>query len=130
MELEHETDVAVAETGQLFVLQCEHVLAFVAHFALLRGVKRADNLKQRCLARTAGTHDRHDFALCDVKIHTPEHFQVAISLNYVTSLNHRSMHLVLECKGNKKWCKSNEMPNLFEHFLDADQFVQKFSVFG
>ena len=90
VELEHKTDVAVAEVGQLLVLQREHILSLVAYLALLWRIECADNLQQGRLAGTAGSHNRHNLALVDVEVHTPQHLQVAVPFHYISSLNHHS----------------------------------------
>jgi hypothetical protein len=66
---------------------------------LLGRVQSADDLQQGGLAGSTGADNRDDLALGDFKVNTPQHLQVAISLNYVSSFYH---HIAI-CKGNKKF---------------------------
>src|SRR5207302_9874689 len=65
--LEDETDLSIADPGQLIVAQGGHVVA-VENVTAGRGlVQAADQVHQRALARTGWAHDGDEFSLRDVQ---------------------------------------------------------------
>ena len=75
MELEHETDVLVAEARQRLLTEGRDVGAVDDDGAAVGAVQRADDLQQGGLAGAAGAHDAHHLALCDVQVNAFQDFQ-------------------------------------------------------
>ena len=65
MELEDETDVAVAEVRQFAVFQPRDVGASQGHSARIRFVERAEDMQERGLASSTFAHDSHNLTLID-----------------------------------------------------------------
>ncbi|VTR64070.1 hypothetical protein DESC_120162 [Desulfosarcina cetonica] len=57
MELEDETNRAVTETGQLNIVELEHVLARIAELPAIGSIQRAEDVQQGGLADAGCAHD-------------------------------------------------------------------------
>ena len=73
VELEDETDVAVAEVGEFFVAECRDVGVVDDHRTAVGLVERADNLQEGGLAGSRGAYDTDHLALADVERDALEH---------------------------------------------------------
>lgn len=65
VRLKNKADLAIADFGQLQVIQCREIFSIEQHFAARGAVQRADNLQQRTLARAGRADDGQRFATCD-----------------------------------------------------------------
>ena len=91
VELEHETDASVAESGQRLIAQRKNILPVDFDPSAVGPRKRTHDLQQRGLAGAAGTDDRNDLAPGDVERNAFQHFEVAEALVYIGNFNHRSV---------------------------------------
>ena len=82
MKLEDKTDAAVAEGGELTLLQPINTHAVDADCTRIGAVEGTHNLKQGGLAGTAGADDAHHFALLYLEVDATQHLQAAEALGY------------------------------------------------
>ena len=75
--LEHEPDVAVAESGCFLVGEPPHLLTGEADRAAFGAVEGAEDMQQRRLAGAAAAGHRHHLADRHVQIQLPENFDPA-----------------------------------------------------
>ena len=75
MELEHKTDVAVAEVTQLFLRETGYVDRINVHRTAVGTVKGTDNLEQGSLTCTTGTNNADYFAFLYAEVDTFSYFQ-------------------------------------------------------
>ena len=95
VELEHEPDVPVTESGEFGFAQSHHVDSLVNHLSRVGTVESADNLEQSGLAGTAGTHNCHHFGSADCCAHSFQHFNISEMLCYVGYFNHFQLYVSL-----------------------------------
>ena len=68
VELEHKTQMLVAEIGQFLSRQATGVDAINNHLSAIGTVERTDNLQQGGLTGSAGANDTYHLALVDMKV--------------------------------------------------------------
>ena len=88
MELKDKTDMAVAESRQLFFTQCKDIGVVNEDLARIGSVQRSDDLQKGGLACTALAYDTNDFPFVDREINTLENLQLAEGFVYVLNFNH------------------------------------------
>ena len=88
MELEHKTQVQVAEARHLPVFQFRHIHSVDEHAAPIGLFQCAENLEQGGLSGTARTDDTHDFALLDVEVYAFQHLERTEGFGDVACVDH------------------------------------------
>ena len=83
MELKHETDVTVAEIGNLLLRERGDVLIVYDDRAAVSTIECTDNLQKSSLACTRRTNDGNHLALVDDEIDAFENLKRAEGLGYV-----------------------------------------------
>ena len=68
MELEHEANLLVAESGQSGVVQFTDLSAIDDELSTVCLVQCADDVEEGGLARSRGTDDANDFFLVDMQV--------------------------------------------------------------
>ena len=68
MKLEHESDVSVAEVAQLVGGEPPHIDSVYEDLSSVGLVERADNLQERGLSGSRGSHDAHNLSFLDMQV--------------------------------------------------------------
>ncbi len=78
MELEHEADFPIAESGQIGVIQFVDLGSIDEKLATVGLVQSADDMQQSRFACARSPNDAHDFLLVDMQVDALEHFEAAV----------------------------------------------------
>ena len=73
--LENETDLLIADLGQLGVVGFVNSMAVQKIFAAIRRIHTADNIHQGGFAGTRGTEDGEEFSFLDGEVDIKKHLQ-------------------------------------------------------
>ena len=68
MELEHKSQMLIAEISQFLGGEFNGVDAIYDDLSIVRTIQCADDLQQRGLSCAAGANDAHHFAFVDVEV--------------------------------------------------------------
>ncbi len=88
MELKNKADITVSETRQQVLSQRKNVGSVDEDAAAVGTVKRAENLKQGCLACSARTYNRDYLAAVYSQADVGQDVELVIAFVYVFGLKH------------------------------------------
>ena len=95
VELEHETQVLVAEVAEFPGVEAAHVDAVHGDAALVGLVEGSDDLEQCGLAGSAGADDAHHLSFVNMQVDALEHLQGAEALGYSFDVNHYNLQFTI-----------------------------------
>ena len=96
MELEHEANLLVTESGQFLLLQVAHFYPIDDHRTAVRLVQRSHNLQKSSLSGSTRSHYTYHFSFIYNKVYPFQDLKFAETLGYTLNFYHLILsHLLL-----------------------------------